>query len=100
MLAHSPATRNMDAREYLGNLILLIVGGNDTTRSSISGGLLALNRFADQYDKLRADPALVDSLAPEIIRWQTPLAHMRRTALRDTQAGGKTLRKGDKVVMW
>jgi cytochrome P450 len=80
MLAHSPATRNMGPQEYLGNLILLIVGGNDTTRNSISGGLLALNRFPAEYDKLRANPALVDSLVPEIIRWQTPLAHMRRTA--------------------
>jgi cytochrome P450 len=100
MLAHSPATRHMGPQEYLGNLILLIVGGNDTTRNSISGGLLALNRFPDQYDKLHANPALVDSLVPEIIRWQTPLAHMRRTAVRDATLGGKAIRKGDKVVMW
>ena len=100
MLAHSPATRHMGPQEYLGNLILLIVGGNDTTRNSISGGLLALNRFPAEYDKLRANPALVESMVPEIIRWQTPLAHMRRTALRDAELGGKTIRKGDKVVMW
>ncbi len=100
MLAHSPATRHMSPPEYLGNVILLIVGGNDTTRNSISGGLLALNQFPDEYDKLRANPALVESMVPEIIRWQTPLAHMRRTALRDAELGGKTLRKGDKVVMW
>jgi len=100
MLAHSPATRNMGPEEFLGNLVLLIVGGNDTTRNSMSGGLLALNRFPDEYDKLRANPALVTSLVPEIVRWQTPLAHMRRTALEDTTLGGKTIRKGDKVVMW
>ena len=100
MLAHAPATRHMSPEEYLGNLILLIVGGNDTTRNSISGGLLALNRFPAEYDKLRANSALVDSLVPEIIRWQTPLAHMRRTALRDATLGGKTIRQGDKVVMW
>ncbi len=100
MLAHSPATRQMGPEEFLGNLILLIVGGNDTTRNSISGGLLALNRFPDEYDKLRANPALVDSLVPEIIRWQTPLAHMRRTALCDTELGGKQIKKGEKVVMW
>ncbi len=100
MLAHSPATRNMDQKEFLGNLILLIVGGNDTTRNSISGGLLALNRHPAEYDKLRADPALVNSMVPEIIRWQTPLAHMRRTALADTELGGKQIKKGDKVVMW
>jgi len=90
----------MSPQEYLGNVILLIVGGNDTTRNSISGGLLALNRFPAEYDKLRANPELVDSLVPEIIRWQTPLAHMRRTAVRDATLGGKAIRKGDKVVMW
>jgi cytochrome P450 len=100
MLAHSPVTRNMTPDEYLGTLVLLIVGGNDTTRNSMSGGLLALNENPDQYDKLRANPALVGSLVPEIIRWVTPLAHMRRTALADTTLGGKTIRKGDKVVMW
>ena len=100
MLAHSPATRDMDPDAFLGTLILLIVGGNDTTRNSISGGVLALNEHPHEYDKLRADPALVDSLVPEIIRWQTPLAHMRRTAVADAELGGKTIRKGDKVVMW
>lgn len=100
MLAHSPATRNMDRRTFLGNILLLIVGGNDTTRNSISGGLLALNRFPDQYRKLRDDPTLVDRMVPEIIRWQTPVSYMRRTALRDVELGGKTIRKGDKVLMW
>jgi len=100
MLAHGEATRNMDPGEYLGNIILLIVGGNDTTRNSISGGLLALNENPDQYDKLRADHSLIPSMVSEIIRWQTPLAHMRRTALEDIEIGGKTIRKGDKVVMW
>jgi cytochrome P450 len=100
MLAHSPVTRNMNPNEFLGNLLLLIVGGNDTTRNSMSGGLFALNQFPAEYDKLRANPALVDSLVPEIIRWQTPLAHMRRTAVKDTTLGGKTIRKGDKIVMW
>ena len=100
MLAHAPATRDMGPKEFLGTLILLIVGGNDTTRNSISGGLLALNRFPDEYAKLRANPALVSSLVPEIIRWQTPLAHMRRTAVRDAELGGKQIRRGDKVVMW
>lgn len=100
MLAHSPATRNMDRRTFLGNILLLIVGGNDTTRNSISGGLLALNRFPDQYKKLRDDPSLVDNMVPEIIRWQTPVSYMRRTALRDVEFGGKTIREGDKVLMW
>lgn len=100
MLAHGEATRNMEPLEYLGNVILLIVGGNDTTRNSISGGLLALNEFPEQYDKLLADHSLVDTMVPEIIRWQTPLAHMRRTALEDIELGGKQIKKGDKVVMW
>jgi cytochrome P450 len=100
MMAHAEATRNMEPMEYLGNLILLIVGGNDTTRNSITGGLLALNENPDQYEKLRDHPELIVGMVPEIIRWQTPLAHMRRIALADYELGGKTIRKGDKVVMW
>ncbi|MBI1405071.1 MAG: cytochrome P450 [Caulobacter sp.] len=100
MLCHGESTRNMEPMEYLGNIILLIVGGNDTTRNSITGGLLALNQNPDQYDKLRADPSLIPSMVSEIIRWQTPLAHMRRTCVEDTVVGGKLIKKGDKVVMW
>lgn len=100
MLAHGENTRNMSPSEYLGNLILLIVGGNDTTRNSLSGGVLALNENPAEYDKLRADHGLIPNMVSEIIRWQTPLAHMRRTALQDTELGGKTIHKGDKVVMW
>jgi cytochrome P450 len=100
MMVHSDATRHMDRNNLLGNLILLIVGGNDTTRNSMTGSVLALNENPDQYDKLRANHALIDSFVPEVIRWQTPLAHMRRTALQDTELGGKTIKKGDRVVMW
>jgi len=100
MLAHGESTRNMDKMEYLGNLILLIVGGNDTTRNSITGGLYALNKFPEQYRKLQANPSLIPNMVAEIIRWQTPLAHMRRTALQDIELGGKQIRKGDKVAMW
>ena len=100
MMAHGDATRNMTPDEYLGNVILLIVGGNDTTRNSLTGGLLALSQNPAEYEKLRANPDLIVSMVPEIIRWQTPLAHMRRTALRDVELGGKTIKKGDKVVMW
>jgi len=100
MLAHNPETRNMDPMEYLGNLILLIVGGNDTTRNSMTGGILALNENPNQYDKLRNDHSLIKSMVPEIIRWQTPLAYMRRTALEDIELGGKLIKKGDKVIMW
>jgi len=100
MLAHGASTKNMPPMEYLGNLILLIVGGNDTTRNSITGSVYALNKFPEQYAKLKANPALIPSLVSETIRWQTPLAYMRRTALEDVELGGKTIRRGDKVVMW
>jgi cytochrome P450 len=100
MLAHNPATRNMGPLEYMGNLVLLIVGGNDTTRNSMSGGVLAMSKFPSEWAKLRANPKLIDSMVPEIIRWQTPLPMMRRTALQDTELGGKQIKKGDKVVMW
>ena len=100
MMAHGPATRNMGPMEYMGNLALLIVGGNDTTRNSMTGGLLALHDNPQEMAKLRANPALVESMVPEIIRWQTPLAYMRRTALTDTELGGKQIRKGDKLAMW
>ena len=100
MMAHAEATRNMSPEEYLGNLILLIVGGNDTTRNSITGSILALNENPEQYQKLRDNPGLIPSMVSETIRWQTPLAHMRRTALQDFELQGKQIRKGDKVVMW
>ena len=100
MLAHGESTKNMPPMEYLGNLVLLIVGGNDTTRNSISGGVVALNQNPDQYQKLRDDPSLIPNMVSEIIRWQTPLAHMRRRALQDTELHGKRIKKGDKVVMW
>jgi cytochrome P450 len=102
LLAHNPATRDLPERpmELLGNLILLIVGGNDTTRNSMSGSVLSLNTFGDEYDKLRNRPELIPNMVAEVIRWQTPLAHMRRRAKEDVELGGQQIKAGDKVVMW
>ena len=102
MLAHGEETRtmNQDPGRFLGTLLLLIVGGNDTTRNSISGGVVALNEHPQEYQKLRDNPKLIPNMVAEFIRWQTPVIHMRRTALQDVQLGGRDIRKGDKVVMW
>jgi len=100
MMAHAEATRNLSATDYHSNVVLLIIGGNDTTRNTISGSVYALNKNPTQYDKLRANPSLIPNMVSETIRWQTPLAHMARTATRDFEMGGKTIKAGDRVVMW
>ena len=100
MLANSPSTEGMDRAEFIGTLFLLIVGGNDTTRNSMSGGLLALQRNPAEWEKVRADPGLIPGMVAEMIRYQTPVIHMRRTALADAELAGETIRKGDKLVMW
>jgi cytochrome P450 len=99
-LVHGESTKDMEPMEYLGNLMLLIVGGNDTTRSTMSSSVLCLDRNPQQFADLKANPELIPSMVSETIRWQTPLAHMRRTALEDTELAGQQLRQGDKVVMW
>ena len=102
MLAQGESTRDLPSRphELMGTLLLLIVGGNDTTRNSISGGVWALSQHPGEYRKLRENPRLVSSLVPEIIRWQTPVLYMRRTAMQDAELGGKRIREGDKLAMW
>ena len=100
MLAHNDDTRDMAPRMFLGNLLLLIVGGNDTTRNSISGGVLAMNRYPDEFDKLKADRRRIPNAVAEIIRWQTPLAFMRRTTTREVELGGERIPKGERVLMW
>ena len=100
MLAHGEATKDMPPIAHLGNLLLLIVGGNDTTRNTMTGSVYGLNQYPEQYDKLIADPSLVANFVPEVIRWQTPLSYMRRTATRDLELGGKQIKKDDQLLMW
>jgi cytochrome P450 len=100
MLAHGAATRDQEPAQYLMNVSLLLIGGNDTTRNTISGSLFALNEFPNEYRKLRENPVIIPAMAAESIRWQTPIAHMMRTATCDHEFGGKTIREGDRVVMW
>ncbi|MGE0576895.1 MAG: cytochrome P450 [Reyranella sp.] len=100
MMAHSEATQNMPLNEFIGTFGLLIVGGNDTTRNSMTGGLIAAQENPAELDKVRADARLLDNLVSETIRWQTPVIHMRRTATRDAELAGRRIARGDKVVMW
>lgn len=99
-LAHGESTKNMKPNEFLGNVLLLIVGGNDTTRNSMSGGVQALNLFPAEYDKLHKDQSLIPNMVSEIVRWQSPVAHMCRTALQDTEIGGQQIKKWDKLAIW
>ena len=100
MMIHSDAMAEMDHFEFIGNLILLIVGGNDTTRNSMSAAAYGLDLFPEQRAKLEADPGLIGNTTQEIIRWQTPLAHMRRTATQDTELMGQQIKAGDKLALW
>ena len=100
MLAHSDSTRDMSPQQFLGTLLLLIIGGNDTTRNSISGGVLAMNYWPEEFEKIKSDRSKIGNAVAEIIRWQTPLAFMRRTTTEDVEIGGKTIPKGERVLMW
>ncbi len=100
LMIKAEGTKDLSPEEFLGNLINLIVGGNDTTRNSLTGGIVALNRYPQEYARLREKPALIDSMVPEIIRWQTPISHMARTALVDFKVGGVTIKAGERVAMW
>jgi cytochrome P450 len=100
VMLQSDAMSHMSQQEFMGNLILLIVGGNDTTRNSMSSFAYGLNRYPEERAKLEANPALIPNAVQELIRWQTPLSHMRRTVEEDTEIEGHHMKKGDKVVLW
>jgi len=99
-MAHSEAMGDMEFKERTGNYVLLIVGGNDTTRNSMSGMVEGFNRYDGEWAKLEADPSLIPNAVSELIRWQTPLSHMRRTAVADAEIAGVPVKKGDKIVVW
>ena len=100
VMLRSDAMNHMSEQEFMGNLILLIVGGNDTTRNSMSSFAYGLDQFPEERAKLEADPSLIPNAVQELIRWQTPLSHMRRTVEEDTEFEGHHMKKGDKVVLW
>ena len=100
MMIHSDALGEMNAQEFLGNMALLIVGGNDTTRNSMSAIISGFNAYPDQWQKLVDDESLIANAASEVIRWQSPVAHMRRTLMEDTEFRGHHFKKGEKVVLW
>ncbi|MBK5264558.1 MAG: cytochrome P450, partial [Alphaproteobacteria bacterium] len=100
ILAHSPDLRDMDPIEFVANVTLLIVGGNETTRNTMSGSILAFHNFPKEWDKLRRNHSLITSMVPETIRWQSPVMYQSRRATEDVEFRGKTIRKGDKVAMW
>jgi cytochrome P450 len=100
LMAHSDAMGDMPFQERTGNYILLIVGGNDTTRNSMSGLVEAFNRYPAEWQRLADDAGLIPNAVAELIRWQTPLAHMRRTALVDADIAGVPVKQGDKIVLW
>jgi cytochrome P450 len=100
LLAHSPLAQDMSMEDYVANVTLLIVGGNDTTRNSMSAGVMAFHDYPDQWAKLKANPELVDSAVPETIRYHTPVNFIGRRAKQDIELRGKTIRKGDKIAMW
>jgi cytochrome P450 len=100
MMIHSPAMNQMSPEEYMGNLILLIVGGNDTTRNTMSGIVHAFDKFPDQRKLFEEDPSLIPNAVQECIRYQTPLAHMRRQATEDSELFGQTVKAGEKLILW
>jgi cytochrome P450 len=101
-LVHSEIDgQRLSERELDTMFLLLVVAGNETTRQAIAHGMLALIEHRDQWRRLVEDPELIwTSGADEILRWSTPVLHFRRTATRDVEVRGRTIKAGDKVVVW
>jgi cytochrome P450 len=95
-LAFEPLTQ----REFDVYFVLLATAGNETTRHTITHGLLALLEFPDEMERLRADAELGKPAAEEMLRWATPVHHFRRTARHDTELAGTHIAAGDKVITW
>jgi cytochrome P450 len=102
IMLQSDAMKHMSEFEFMGNLILLIVGGNDTTRNSMTAYAWGLEQYPDQRAILEKnhEPELAVNAMHELLRWQTPLAHMRRTATEDTELFGQQIKKRDKIALW
>lgn len=100
LMAHNQSMSDLSELQYIGNLVLLLVGGYDTTKNSMSGGILALATNPDQWCLLRKNHSLVPSLVSEVIRFQTPIIHMCRTSTRNVELHGQHIREGDRVVLW
>ena len=90
----------LSAAEYRNFFHVLIFAGNETTRTAMTHAAMAFAENPDQWDRLVADPSLMANAVDEVIRWATPVLHMRRTAAEDTELAGTSIAKGDKVVMW
>jgi cytochrome P450 len=100
LMAHSPHSIDFTEPELFGDSVVLLVGGNDTTRNTITGSVYFLHKNPEENAKLRANPKLIPSMVSETIRYQTPLTHMARRTTRDVEVGGKVIPQGDRVVMW
>lgn len=100
LLASSHGDRPLKPSEFIGNLLMLMFAGSDTTRNSISGSVVAFDRFPEQRELLRSDASLLPRAMQEIFRWQSPVAYMRRTAVRDVELAGKRIKARDRVVLW
>ena len=100
LLLATPDGERLTDHEFKNFFTLMVAAGNDTTRYSITAGLLALIDHPDQLARLRDDPSLVPSAVEEMLRWSTVTMHFRRTATRDLELHGRTIRAGDKVVLW